>query len=265
MNDLKKEYKRIRHNIQNRLYRARIQGIEIKKIQLPKIPKEVTEASIRKLKRAEDKFATNIYKAREKKRKQLKKSRKPTKTKQNVKSALETPKITKLKTPKLQKGSKKKKQPVKKEIEPKTPAQTKEQPEYTPIEEPEFIPPNEPAMDLDTRYDIAVERVFQLLEVMDNYPIEVYSHACKQGATQDIQDFIGSNDKQVVVETLESWDMEEITVTFYDSNMADMYCHERIVAQHLALISQTISDNMDSFNEVDDYMTGFEGMMYMDD
>ena len=120
-------------------------------------------------------------------------------------------------------------------------------------------------MDLDTRYDIAVERVFQLLEVMDNYPVEVYSHACKQGATQDIQDFIGSNDKQVVVETLESWNMEEITATFYDSNMADLYCHERIVAQHLALISQTISDNMDSFNEVDDYMTGFEGMMYMDD
>ena len=95
MNDLKKEYKRIRHNIQNRLYRARIQGIEIKKIQLPKIPKEVTEASIRKLKRAEDKFATNIYKAREKKRKQLKKSHKPktTKTKQTTTTSLKIPKI----------------------------------------------------------------------------------------------------------------------------------------------------------------------------
>lgn len=261
MTELKKEYRRIRHNIQNRLYRARKQGIVIEKIQLPKIPKEVTEASIRKLKRTEDKFATHIYKIREKKRKKLNKSRKPksTKTKQNVKSSLKTPKIKTIK-PTQPKSTTDKENKKTQKID-KKPQKVDINIEKTEEIETDELPP----IDIDTLFDIAVDRIYDLLNVMDNYPIEVFSAACKQGATEDIEDFINSHDKETVIKTLQSWDMEELTVTFFDSNMADMYCHERIVAQHLASISQTISNNMDNFNEVDDYMTGFEGMMYMDD
>lgn len=84
---VQKEYRRIRKNLSNRLYRARKKGVDTSKIKLPPIPKKITPGSIRNLEKKTKSAAKEIEKGKKRlkpqpKKPQTKKKQKKIKTRQ---------------------------------------------------------------------------------------------------------------------------------------------------------------------------------------
>lgn len=242
---LKQAYSKVRRRIQNQLYRMRKRGFDTSNVKLPKIPKKITAGSIRRL---EKQFATKkLYE-------------KTTYTEPSTGRQMSGKKGLALRR---QQGADKRRKPqtTTVEIPGKTGVEKTFETTVSPFEpdETEYeleqteIPSD--YVDIDTEYNIMVEQVENLIQDMYSCKIPTYAKACASAASADFQNWLSGRSKEEVVAALREWDMLELSQRFFDSDDANVYGHQHIVAQHLAQISETVaSDLQDIIDESEEWV-----------
>ena len=218
--NIKRLYSKVRRRIQNQLYRMRKRGFDTSNIKLPQIPKKITEGSIRRL---EKQFSTEkLYE-------------KATYYRPDTGEIIPGKKGRALR--RRQAGEKRKKS---------TPV---EQPKSTIVEPEETLDIPTETVSIETEYNIMVDQVKRLIEGMYPCRIPNYAPACADAATQDFENWLSGKSQEEVVLALREWDMLEISQRFFDSDDAKLFCHDRIVAQHLASVSATIKDDLSRIDD----------------
>ena len=229
--NVKALYRKVRRKIQNQLSKMKKRGFDTSEIKLPSIPKKITEGSIRRL---EKQFSTpKLYE----------KATYTIPETGEVVTGRKGRNYERIQAAKKASATRKKYR----RQEPITPPPDIE-PDYTPA----------PTVSVDDMYDVMVSKVETLIEEMYPCQIPAYAPPCAKAANDDFHNWLNGKSKEEVVAALEEWDMLEISQRFFDSDDANLYCHQRIVAKHLAKISETvkadlprIEDDGDEFIEID--------------